>query len=252
MFGTHNLLLQHILHNSLININYGSFFTRYSNSFFNDYVLSFDINLDSDNHYNPRQHESSARFQRRYDEDDTYDQTSMPNRQNYDRNSQSNRYTSTRRQPDNDQPTGGQRFPDNRQDDQQERVDGSYRALPRLVTNINQETIRRSQPSDQTPHTPQVSYTVNQNPSGNNPRSIVLDINISINVAGNRNPQITATANTIPSRSSPARSTAVIEDLGYVDLDIRSPERTARLATDGYIRSSPSKQSTTLLNDNDK
>ena len=121
-----------------------------------------------------------------------------------------------------------------------------------MVTNDNQETIQRSQPSDQLQRTPQVNYTVNQSPSATNPRSIVLDISISINVAGNRNPQITATANTAPVRSVPARSSAVIEDIGYVDLDIRSPERTARLETDGYIRPSPPKRSTILPNNNDK
>jgi hypothetical protein len=171
----------------------------------------------------------------------------MPNRPNYDRNSQNNRYTVTRQQPNDDQTNGGQRFQDNRQNDER-RGDFLYRAQPRFVTDNDQEVNRRSNPPDQTQRTPQVNYTVNQNPSSN-PRTIVLDISISINVAGNRNSQIIANANTLPSRSLPARSTAIIEDLGYIDLDIRSPERTARLATDGLIRSSPSKQSTTLPND---
>ena len=214
------------------------------------------MNSDSDNPYNIRRNENHSRIERQQNDYDTYDQIGtnqrLSNRQNYDRNSQNNYSpTSVRQAPHDDLSTSGRRFRDDRQDNPSERADVTYRPRVRIVPVDDQTVDRQGQLSDQIQRTPKVEYTINQNPSAN-PRSIVLDISISINVAGSRNPQITASANALPARSSSIRSSAIIDDVGFVDLDIRSPDRTARLATDGIIRSSPSKQSSTVPNNNDK
>lgn len=112
--------------------------------------------------------------------------------------------------------------------DQPERV---YRPSARFATDETPDNNRQGYSSNHALDRSRINYTVPQNS-----RSMVLDINITINVGGNRNPQVTATTT---QHISPPRSTAILEDIGFVDLDIRSPERTARLVTDGSIRSSP-------------
>ncbi len=156
---------------------------------------------------------------------------------------------------DDDRPTVDRRFRNSHLEDERERVDIPIQNQSRIVVDNNQEVNRRSNPPDQTQRTPKVDYIINQNQPKHsvNPRSLVIDVNITINVGNSgRNPQITATTTNIRPRTPPIRSSAIIEDVGFIDLDMRQPERTARLSTDGLIRSSPSKQSTNHSNENKK
>ncbi|CAF0963530.1 unnamed protein product [Rotaria sordida] len=95
--------------------------------------------------------------------------------------------------------------------------------------NYNQQTnsYERGQGSSK------VYGTTNQ--SSNKPRSLVLDINISLN-AGRGNSQATVRTNDITTRSQPINSRATIDNVRFLDIDIRSPGRTAELKTDGIIR----------------
>lgn len=57
--------------------------------------------------------------------------------------------------------------------------------------------------------------------------------------SSNRNlPQVITSTNNIPIQTASPRSTAILNDIGYVDLDLRAPDRTGRLSTDGTIRMS--------------
>lgn len=176
----------------------------------------------------------------------TYDQTQTssypPNRSNYEATHRNGHSTYPREQGNHDRITplirNSHRQNDDDDDgDDQRRSQMSYRPSVRIPTNDTRQT--RS--SDQLQNTSRVNYMIPQNSSGNS-RSIVLDINISINLSGNRTPQVTATAETLPRRTSPIRSTAILEDMNFIDLDIHTPQRTARLVTDGSIRSSPLQQ----------
>ena len=195
---------------------------------------------DPDNPYSLRQTDNTSRSERRYDAYPVYDQMrsgqQLPsNRSNYEPMHRNGHSTYPREQLGSDQLATARKV---RTDiDQPERSQVLYRPPAQFTRDETPDTNRQSHLSDQS----RINYTIPQNSSGSS-RSIVLDINITINVGGNRNPQVTATAQTIPRRLSPPRSTAILEDIGFVDLDIRSPERTARLVTDGSIRSSPPQQ----------
>lgn len=202
------------------------------------------IFADPDNPYSLRQDDNTPRHERGHDSYAVYDQMRSDqqppsNRVNYEQMHRNGHSTYPREQPGLDQLASARKV--RTVIDQPERSQVLYRPSARLTTDGTPDNNRQSHLSDQSIDRSRINYTIPQNSSGSS-RSIVLDINITINVGGNRNPQVTATAQTIPRRLSPPRSTAILEDIGFVDLDIRSPERTARLVTDGSIRSSPSQQ----------
>ena len=227
------------------------------------FIACFCIRFYSDTEhiYNIRRNENDSRQKLPSDSYATYDQIRSPsflsNRSNYEANHRNGHSTYPREQGHPDRtPTSARndrRDDDDDDDDHNERprVQVNNRPSVRIATNDNQEVNRQSYLSDQSQNRSRINYTIPHNSSGNS-RSIVLDINITINLAGNRNPQVTATAETIPPRSSPIRSTAILEDMNFLDLDIRTPQRTARLVTDGSIRSSSAQQTTPTPQSNPK
>jgi hypothetical protein len=60
-----------------------------------------------------------------------------------------------------------------------------------------------------------------------------MEINITVGMGADRTPHFITNPSAI-------RSTAVIDDVRYVDLNFQAPENTAQLATDGIIRQSTS------------
>ena len=63
-------------------------------------------------------------------------------------------------------------------------------------------------------------------------------MNIAVTLGADRNPQASVTTNNYSSKPPNIRSTALIDDVRYIDLSIQSPENTAQLSTDGIIRQS--------------
>ncbi len=82
---------------------------------------------------------------------------------------------------------------------------------------------------------------------GNAPRC-VMEVNIEVSIGGNRHSQSSFVTNHVSSKPPTIRSTAVIDNARYIDLNFRSPENTAQIATDGIIRRSPSQGSTGFHN----
>ncbi|CAM4789602.1 unnamed protein product [Rotaria magnacalcarata] len=72
-------------------------------------------------------------------------------------------------------------------------------------------------------------------PAHGNARTGVVEINIAVSFGGNRNSQ---------------GSYAVIDDVGYIDINFQSPQKTAKLSTDGIIRNQSSQASVGFSNTN--
>ncbi len=82
---------------------------------------------------------------------------------------------------------------------------------------------------------------------GNAPRC-VMEVNIEVSVGGDRNSQSSFITRNVSSKPPTIRSTAVIDNARYIDLNFQSPENTAQISTDGIIRRSPSERSTGFHN----
>ncbi|CAF0998555.1 unnamed protein product [Adineta steineri] len=116
-------------------------------------------------------------------------------------------------------------------------LNGRFDAQERSVVTQNQAVDRRNNPVAQVQHAPttnNTSNTVRHTIPGSNGRSIILDISISIG-AGGRASQANVTTNNTRS-ISPMRSTALFHNVRTVDLDLRAPEHTAKISTDGNLR----------------
>ncbi|CAF3431369.1 unnamed protein product [Rotaria socialis] len=88
-------------------------------------------------------------------------------------------------------------------------------------------------------------------PVHGNARTGVVEINIAVSFGGNRNSQGSyERMNTVARPSPPIRSQAVIDDVGYVDIHFQSPQKTAKLSTDGIIRNQSSQPSVSFSNTN--
>ncbi|CAF0886503.1 unnamed protein product [Adineta steineri] len=116
-------------------------------------------------------------------------------------------------------------------------LNGRFDAQERSVVTQNQAVDRRNNPVAQVQHVPttnNTSNTVRHTIPGSNGRSIILDISISIG-SGGRASQANVTTNNTRS-ISPMRSTALFDNVRTVDLDLRAPEHTAKISTDGNLR----------------
>ena len=67
-----------------------------------------------------------------------------------------------------------------------------------------------------------------------------MEINIAVSLGPDRTPQASVISNNFLQNHQPIRSTAIFDDVSYVDLNFQSPENTAQFSTDGIIRQSPS------------
>jgi len=67
-----------------------------------------------------------------------------------------------------------------------------------------------------------------------NPRTRVLDINITLEFGGSASREFVDTRNAAL-RTSTTGSSTIIDNVHYIDLDLRSPGNTAQLSTDGII-----------------
>jgi hypothetical protein len=147
----------------------------------------------------------------------------------------------------------GFQLPDRNQTGRErETANDSFKEQRRPAYNTRPNISQQSTPLQQTLRSPKVDHAPNPTryTVSSNSRTCVLDINISINLGG-RTPQVSVDANNVTSRSQPIRSTATIEDVRFIDLDLRcSPDRTAQLATDGILRQTTPKQTTNFSHDN--
>ncbi|CAF2069820.1 unnamed protein product [Rotaria magnacalcarata] len=88
-------------------------------------------------------------------------------------------------------------------------------------------------------------------PAHGNARTGVVEINIAVSFGGNRNSQGSyVRSSTVAKPSPPIRSQAVIDDVGYIDINFQSPQKTAKLSTDGIIRNQSSQASVGFSNTN--
>ena len=114
-----------------------------------------------------------------------------------------------------------------------------------------QETDRRNNNFEYTRRIPTADVLVDpiRRPAHGNTRTCVMEINIAVSLGGDRSPRVSFESSDITSKPPPIRSTAVLEDVSYVDLKFQGPEKTAQLSTDAYMTRSPSQKSSGFNND---
>ncbi|CAF3549398.1 unnamed protein product [Rotaria sp. Silwood1] len=72
-----------------------------------------------------------------------------------------------------------------------------------------------------------------------------LNISIKVNVGGSNRPaQVSYVTNDYASKPPAIRSAATFDNVHYLDLNFQSPQQTARVTTDGILRSTPLQNST--------
>ncbi len=106
---------------------------------------------------------------------------------------------------------------------------------------------RQSNNSGYTRRVPTADILVDpyRRPAHGNARTCVLEINIAVNLGSDRTSQASVITNNFPSKPPAIRSTAIIDDVRYVDLNFQTSDHTAQLSTDGIIRSSASSRNST-------
>ncbi|UJR22342.1 hypothetical protein I4U23_025404 [Adineta vaga] len=148
-------------------------------------------------------------------------------------------FTSNRRQDDDMQRTRDSAYGSiNRSRDDQ------YSIQQPAGGNNLQEIDRRGGEYSRRIPTANVVVDPTRRPGNGNSRTCVMEINIAVNMGGNRAPQASITSSNVSAKQPNIRSTATIDNVRYIDLNFQSPNNTAQLATDGIIHSSPSQRST--------
>ncbi|CAF3037856.1 unnamed protein product [Rotaria sp. Silwood2] len=111
----------------------------------------------------------------------------------------------------------------------------------------NQGYNRQSNSSERTQRSSNVYSTTR--PINVKSGPLVIDINISVSV-GRSNSQRTDRTHNITATLPPINSRATFDNVHYLDIDLCSPDRTAKLATDGTMRDRSLNQSTTHSHEN--
>ena len=108
--------------------------------------------------------------------------------------------------------------------------------------NDNRYNFRPSEPNYRYVPTADVYVDPTRRPEHGNARTCVMEINISVGLGDrDRPPLITSSSSSNYGKPPTIRSTARLENVNYIDLNFRTPEHVAYLATDGIIKgSSPS------------
>ena len=131
-------------------------------------------------------------------------------------------------------------------------TDAAYESTRRASDN-RLEVDRRSNNPDYTrraPPTTDVYVDRTRHPVHGNARTCVMEVNISVTLGADRHPQASVSTSNYSSKQPNIRSTAFIDDVRYIDLNLQSPENVAQLSTDGIIRQSSPRGSVGFGNKN--
>jgi len=140
-----------------------------------------------------------------------------------------------RQNPDNPYTSDPRRTGDNPYESTKRTGDNQF-----TTTDTRQESDRRNTSSEYTRRfvpTAEVVVDPYRRPTHGNARTCVMEINIAVSFGSDRTPHASVITNNFPSKPPPPiRSTAIIDDVSYFDLNFQAPEHTAQLSTDGIIR----------------